>query len=516
MHRLTDYKELLKDRGLLVKDGLSDQAEALVTDVSYDSRSIKNGALFVCKGAHFAPEYLQSAVTDGALAYVSEREYTLRAGEESAAPSGSGGRNGAFPFLIVNDIRRAMSVIADYYHDQVWKRLNLVGVTGTKGKTTTAYYMKSILDEWMLARGGKPAAILSSVENYDGLIREDSRLTTPETFELYRHFANAVSSGIEYLFMEVSSQALKYHRTYGLIFNIACFLNIGEDHISDIEHADFEDYFSSKLRIFSQCAAACVNIGARESGRILDAVRSSPANPRLMTFGLSEEADIYGYGVQPSEDGVRFQVRIGKDKDAAAEAFQISTAGVFNVENALAAISIAHCLGAPVRHIREGLKKAKVTGRMEVFKSKNGKTIIVDYAHNKLSFETLFQSVKQEYPGRKITIVFGCPGGKATGRRRELGAVAGLYADMAFLTEDDAGEESVMDICHEIAIYLKAANCPYLIIPDREEAVRLAVESAEDGAVILIAGKGRDAWQKRGMNRVPLPSDVDYVERLIK
>ncbi|GHU49273.1 hypothetical protein FACS1894127_2120 [Clostridia bacterium] len=336
-------------------------------------------------------------------------------------------------------------------------------------------------------------------------------MTTPETFELYKHFDHAVSKGIRYLSMEVSSQALKYERTRGIIFDVVCFLNIDEDHISEIEHSDYEDYFTSKLRIFSQCRYACVNLGTRDVERVLQAVKSEM--PELITFGYSSDADIRAYDVISQEFGISFRVKGVVPGASFDEEFEISMTGLFNVENALAAISAALCLGTPIEYIKSGLKRARVSGRMEVFKG-DGKTVIVDYAHNRLSFETLFRSVREEYPGKKISIVFGCPGKKALGRRRELGTLAGEYADSVILTEEDAGEESVLDICHEIEKYVdKGRDCR--IIADREDAIKTAVESADSGWVVLITGKGRETRQKRGLLYVDTPSDVEYVESLI-
>ncbi|MDR2771198.1 MAG: UDP-N-acetylmuramyl peptide synthase, partial [Clostridiales Family XIII bacterium] len=358
----------------------------------------------------------------------------------------------------------------------------------------------------------KPAAILSGIENYDGVIREESHLTTPETLELHEHFRNAAESGMEYMVMEVSSQALKYDRTLGLRFDAACFLNIGEDHISDIEHTDFEDYFSSKLRIFRQCEAACVNADAAEAARIAEAARGVP---RLLSFGLSPGADIRGCDVKSLGEGLAFRTESDVPALSGAD-FKIAMSGLFNVENALAAITLTQLLGVPVPHIKAGLSVARAAGRMEVFRGADGRVVIVDYAHNKLSFETLFKSVRREYAGRRIGIVFGCPGGKALGRRRELGILAGEYADFLYLTEEDAGEEDVETICREIASHAAPFGRPCRIIPDREEAIRAALAEADARSVLLITGKGRETRQKRGRVYADTPSDTDYVEKYLE
>jgi UDP-N-acetylmuramoyl-L-alanyl-D-glutamate--2,6-diaminopimelate ligase len=504
LHSLSEYADLLREKGLLARAELPGGAGAeTVRSLAYDSRKAAAGTLFICKGARFSPTYLEAALKAGAFACIAD---------ESAAAAGLGaGEQGGegIPRLIVTDIRAALAAAANLYYNDVWKKLSLVGITGTKGKSTTAYYVKYILDAWSAAQGGKPCAILSGIDNYDGRVQEESHLTTPETLELHRHFQNAVDSGIRYLSMEVSSQALKYDRTGGVRFDVACFLNLGEDHISAIEHSDYEDYLSAKLRIFSQCEAACVNLESAEAPRILAAASVCPAR---FTLGFSEAADFRAYGARTSADGISFRVKsAGFDEE-----FALSMTGLFNVENALAAIAAARRLDIPAAFIRKGLRAARVSGRMEVFRDARGRTVVVDYAHNKMSFERLFQSVAQEYPGRKIHIVFGCPGGKALGRRRELGLLAGGHADRVYLTEEDAGEEAVLDICREIAAGVAEGGDPACaVIPDREEAIRRALSEAGENTVLLITGKGRETRQKRGTRYVTVPSDVEYVNQYL-
>ena len=219
LHNVSEYTELLKQQGLLVS--VSGDTDALVGHISYNSMDIKDNSLFVCKGAHFSEKYLHDAVKKGSIVYVSEKEYELPENSEVTA-------------VIVNDIRSAMGYIANLFYNNIWDSLHLTGITGTKGKSSTAYFVKFILDDYLRACGKPRSAIISGIDNYDGVINEESHLTTPETFELHQHFLNAVNSGIEYLTMEVSSQALKYGRTLGVMYEIGCFLNIGEGRISAV------------------------------------------------------------------------------------------------------------------------------------------------------------------------------------------------------------------------------------------------------------------------------------------
>ncbi len=495
LHSITEYTELLKKHGLLIS--VSAETDAMVEYISYNSQDIRSNTFFVCKGAHFSKQYLYDAIEKGSIAYISEEEYELPENQNATA-------------VIVSDIRLAMGYMANLFYNNIWDRLHLTGITGTKGKSSTAYFVKYILDDYLDACGMQESAIISGIDNYDGIINEESHLTTPETFDLHRHFANAVQSNIEYLTMEVSSQALKYDRTLGVEYEIGCFLNIGEDHISGIEHPDFDDYFHSKLKLFSQCQTAVVNLNTDYGNEVMTAAQNAPS---VVTFGIDRaDADFYGYDVTTEPGGISFKVKC----DDFTEEFKLSMKGLFNADNALAAIAIAYTLKVPVEYIRSGLKKARVSGRMEVYADTvSNLDVIVDYAHNKMSFETLFQSIKKEYPGRKISIVFGCPGKKALGRRKELGEIAGRYSDHVYITEEDAGEEPVDKICKEIAQHVREQHCSYDIIEDRREAIRQAIEKAGKNAVVLITGKGRETRQKRGTQYIDTPSDVDYVNEFL-
>ncbi len=494
---LGQYIELLSDHQLLEYTNSNDEVrDKIVEYLSFDSKDMKPGGMFICKGAHFLPAYLDEAVEKGAFCYVSEKEYENIAGGSAS--------------IIVNDIRKAMALLANRFYNEAWKELNLIGITGTKGKSTTAYYVKSIIDSFMAASGKPPCAILSGIDVDDGVISGESHLTTPEAIMLHRHFRNAADSDREYLVMEVSSQALKYDRTTGIRFSVATYLNIGEDHISPIEHCDFDDYFESKLILFKQCENACINLDGDHVREVCNAVDSGS---NLITFGTRQEADIFGHRIVSREDGIDFQV-IAPDF---IRSFSLGMTGLFNVENALAAIAACDALRVPEEFMYQGLISARVPGRMELFRGgENGALVIVDYAHNRMSFDRLFTSTIKEYPDRRIIAVFGCPGKKALARRYELAEIAGRYSAKIYITEEDAGEEDVMDICREIAFNVKKTGCPYEIEIDRGEAIRKAIEEADANTVILLTGKGRETRQKRGVEYIDCPSDVEYVMEYLK
>ena len=500
---LGDYIRLLQEQGLVAAPPAEaappagadlDREVALVT---CDSRSAVPGTLFICKGARFKPAYLDQAAEQGAFCYVSETPYP----------------DCPLPAILVSDVRRAMALLANFYYGEPWRELRVVGITGTKGKSSTAYFLKSILDVYLDQKGGQESGLISSIATYDGIERFPSRLTTPEPLDVERHLANALERGLEFLTMEVSSQALKYDRVLGLEFSAAVFLNIGVDHISAIEHPDFEDYFSSKLRIFSQCAAACVNLDSDRAGQVLDAARHGGAS-RVVTFSRHDpSADVFAGNIRKLGHDTLFRVRTPRYE----RELRLCVPGSFNVENALAAVAAAECFALSPDCVETGLLKARVPGRMEPYISAGGRVVaLVDFAHNKLSFEALLHSARQEYPDREIAVVFGCPGSRAPGRRADMGILAGQYAGRVYLTEDDPGEEDPADICRQIAAHVLGQGKTPVIELDREEAIRRAVFDCETPTVVLVAGKGSEDYQLRGAVHVPYPMDGAVVERILR
>ena len=503
-HNLSDYITVLKNAGLFINssEGLSE--DMTISGLTYDSKSASNGTLFVCKGAAFKEAYLEDAKQRGASVYISEKIY----------------ENVSLPYIQVSDIRVAMPYLSELFFNSPEKKLHLTGVGGTKGKSTTAYYIKSVVDEYTASTGGKESAVISSIDVYDGVERYESHITTPENIELLSHFDHAVESDIKYLTMEVSSQALKYDRVDLINFDIGIFLNISEDHISPIEHPDFEDYFTSKLKLFAQTKNALICTNADFFDRIADAAKASET---VMTFGTLPESDIYGYDIKKVDDEIRFRVRFrcpeGLDSISISdfdEPFVLTMPGLFNVENALAAIGAAIIYGIPYEFMYSGLKKARSSGRMEAYTTKDKNVIaVVDYAHNKLSFEKLFSSTKEEYPDYDIIAIFGCPGKKALVRRRDLGTIAGQYSKKVYIVAEDPGAEPYIDIAEDIAQYIKAEGCPYELIEDRGEAIKDAIINSSGKTIILITGKGNETRQKYGNEYLDCPSDVEFTKKYI-
>ena len=587
---LKDYIVLLAGRGLLVEaQGVEALADREVALLSYNSADVVQDTLFVAKGAAFRAKYLRDAVDRGAFAYVADRELLDRLAAGTADVIQAIARDDHpvdAPCIVVTDIRLALSCLAAFYFGEPARDLTVVGIGGTKGKSTTTFFLEHILAAYNATVGRPSPAYLSTLETYDGVSRAVSHITTPESYEIHRHFRNAVDSGIREVIMEVSSQAFKVKRVPDVRFDIGIFTNISEDHISPIEHPDFDDYFRCKMEMFAQTETALVNCGMdlaedvlaiarRDSGRILtygvnadsvagslgsDADSPSTATGSSIAAGASavptEKPDYYAFDVRKDGFATRFRVHL-PDADVPAGTvrtlpatepeFVLNMPGLFNVENAVAAIAAAHLLGVPVLVIQHALRTACVPGRMELFHTADERIIaVVDYAHNKLSFEKLFESVREEFPGKPVFVVFGATGGKGVNRRHDLGYAAGLLADYAVVTSDDPGPEPFADIAAGIvkafgqgfaerqtaqiagatgittaspadATGTEAAADHYAVTEDRRTAIQAAFAAAKllGGAVILATGRGHEKTIKIGTEYLPYPSDVECISECI-
>ncbi len=492
-----DFLKMLTVKGLVVESNLMKAGENQVEYISYNSKNIKPGTMFVAKGRKFHTEYLQEAFDNGAFCYVAETVI-----------------DNTKPYIVINDMREALTDIGSFFWDEIWnEKLQMVGITGTKGKSTTATFVKAIIDDYCAKNGLPEAGFCSGIYNFDGKEKVLARkMTTPETLELHEILASCAESGLKYHVMETSSQALKYKRTQALKYKVGAFITFGRDHIHEWEHPTIEDYFASKLIIFQQSEIGCVNLELDEPYRsqVLEAAKKGCK--KVYTYGRVEGADYYGYDVVSTPKKLSFKLKCeGKVED-----IEVAIGGFYNTVNALCAISIARALDIPFENVKAGLAHAHVAGRMEVFEFKDKDVeAVVDAAHNTLSGETFMTNIRQLYPDRKIMMVFGASGDKAFNRRKDLGTIANKYASKVILTEHDPATEKVADICAQIAEWIDDEKI-YGVIENRKEAILKACEIIEPGWVLIVMGNGPDAYQKRGTILYEEMTDAEIVQSYIE
>ena len=465
--------------------------DMVFTDISYDSRDVGSQTLLFCKG-RFEASYLTEANSSGLPCYVAQEDFSVSTGAAG---------------IIVNDVKKSMALLSAAFFGYPSRRLTVIGITGTKGKTTTAYFAHSILNAYSQGK----AALLSSVDNCtDGHTFVESDLTTPESLDLFRLMCEAADNGMEYLVMEVSSQAYKVDRVYGLHFDAGAFLNISPDHISPIEHPTFEDYFYCKRQITANSSHIVINADLDHAGLVEeDALRCST---QLSRFRLcrppvsANSKDVYAY---PSSDGQSFLINAGTTP---VGAFTLSIAGDFNYANAAAAVAIVQAAGMdlsspPVQNALHAMEKVTIAGRMETFTSPDGTVGIVDYAHNGVSTAALLDYVDKTYGSLspRIILITGSAGNKAYDRRREI--------------VEDTDTEKVQDICEEMERYITNTDVEHSIIIDRTEALRTAVSDAHKASgqptVILAIGKGNERWIKQFNKHVPYEGDDAVMKGLL-
>ena len=503
---LGTYADILAENGLLASLPKEAELEKEVRCLSIDSRDVREGTLFICKGLGFKREYAEAASKAGAFCCVAERDYSIP----------------GMPCMVVSDVRKAMALLAKEYYCDPASRFTLIGLTGTKGKSTTLYYIKAIAEEYVKDKGLGPFTYLSTIDTFDGVEFFESHLTTPESVELYKRFSNAASAGAFAMGMEVSSQALKYDRVLGVDFDIASFSNFSPDHIGSTEHPDVEDYFRSKLRIFERCRTAIINLDTDRADEVIAAAKASQSVEKIVFVGSSAEPvcgetpDYYLSGLRKDGGEIAFSVMRGGESPLIYADIRLGMPGLFNAENALIALAIAAELGIDPKTSARALRDARAAGRMETFvNEERGLTVIVDYAHNYLSFEKLLVSLREEYPGQRIEILFGCPGGKGHQRRVDLPKAAARYADYAWITEEDPAFDDPAEISREVLKNLESFGGSGEIIVDRARAVETAIKKAAPGTVLVLAAKGREKYMHRGNDYVPIESDAELAERLV-
>ena len=490
--RVDEVIGLLQKTGLLTKVSLGTLSEdTALSDITYDNRSAREGCLFICKGAAFKKEYLIDAFERGASLYIAEEPLCQE-----------------LPYLAVSDNRRTMSYLGALFFEDETRDLVKIGITGTKGKTTVSILLHAILDCFSMERHQTKSGLLSSLYIENGRDKLESKLTTPEAIELWHHLAEMKRNRLSFVTCEVSSQALRYHRVSDVSFDQALFLNIGNDHISEAEHPDFQDYFSAKLSIFDLARRACINSSSDRFGEVIAAAKGSGCE--IYTFGFQPTDTLFCEGYEHTEGKTRFTVSyMGYE----SEEYEILLLGKHNVENALAAILSAKLLSVPDDCIREGLLFAEVEGRgVELATEDRRVRVIVDYAHNGMSLEAVYRYVESAYPEYRVITLFGCPGGKGMNRREDMGKIAGKNSDLVLITEDDPAKEPLLEICQSVAAYVEREGTPYEIIPDRGQAIVRAFSLCQDKTVILLCGKGVEKTQKRATGDVPYEGDLYFAQ----
>lgn len=447
-----------------------------LTSVSYDSRDVSSETLFFCKGLNFKEDYLISAASQGLTVYISEEPYDID------VELG----------IIVTDIRKAMALISMAFYNYPQQKLTLIGYTGTKGKTTAAYFTKFMLDH----STHKKTAMLSTMNTtLDGVTFFKSKLTTPESLDLYRMMNEAVDNGMTHLIMEVSSQAYKVERVFGLTFDVGIFMNISPDHISPIEHPTFDDYYYCKRQLILNSKRMILNKDCQDF-KLLEQTAKAFDIP-VLTYSSSDKMADYYWTATP-DSSLGFTVESEEDPLNIHDRYDINLMGDFNKDNALAGIMASTIVGASRSDCKKGLNEALVPGRMEHLIHKNGANVYVDYAHNYLSLKNLLSFAKKEHPDGQIITVIGSPGDKAISRREDFGAVLSELTDVVILTTDDPAHEDPKKIATEISDAITNKHVSQYIELDREAAIKQAIDMSSSMDSVILAGKGTDLYQKVG------------------
>lgn len=444
--------------------------EAEITALEYDSRKVTPGSVFVCLKGFFSDghEYARMAVEKGAAALLVE---DLPSFETRAA------------VIRVADTRKALAVMAATWFDFPAEKMKVIGLTGTKGKTTTAFMMKTILEQ-----AGHKVGMIGTTGAYIDTKRVEIKNTTPESFELHSLFDKMVKAGCDYVVMEASSQGFKLRRTEGIRFDYGAFLNISPDHISPGEHESFEEYLNCKKMLFDQTVNAVVNVDADHWQEVTEAA----VNPLTISITgkahlwASEISNIWEQGIL----GSSFMVN-----GAYQGSVVLSMPGSFNVENALIAMGIAASIGIDFETVTKALGKVKVKGRAQVLPvPPRFATFIIDYAHNALSMESILHMLKSYEPKRLICL-FGGGGNRPKQRRYDMGLIAAKYADLTVITTDNPRFEAPDVINSHILEGLNVYHGEYKIIMDRKEAIHYLLENCREGDIVVLIGKGHEEYQ---------------------
>lgn len=461
---------------------LTGSLETEVREVAYDSRKAGAGTVFVCmRGTRvdshrFIPDVLRA----GARVLVTERDVR----EEIEEAGLDEEEQKKVTVLKVEDGRSALARLSAARFDHPARQLVMIGITGTKGKTTTAHMIKAGLEA-----AGHKVGMIGTIGIAIGDKISPTVNTTPESYELHKAFRQMVEEGCSHAVMEVSSQGLKMHRVEGIDYDYGLFTNISPDHIGPNEHADFDEYLYYKSRLLSQCRIGIVN---RDDSHYDEIVKG--ASCRLYSFSAEAEGDFWAvnlhYVSEPGFVGTEFTMEGQYPMEV-----RLGIPGRFNVYNALAALSVLSFLNLPKESLSHAFEKIRVNGRMEIVYSSSRLTVLVDYAHNALSMESLLSTLRDYHP-KRLVCVFGCGGNRSKDRRYSMGEIGGKMADLCILTEDNSRFEKVEEILADIRGSIEKTGGAFVEIPDRRKAIEYSILNAEPGDMVAVIGKGHENYQE--------------------
>lgn len=474
-----ELKEILNGiEGLKVRGSLDINIE----NVENDSRKIKQNGMFVAiKGFDLdGHAYIRQAIDNGAKAIVIEEGTKLKKSDIDENTV----------VVVAPDTRIANAKIACNFYGNPTRKLKLIGVTGTKGKTTTTFMIKSILE-----KHGQKVGLIGTVANYIGAkcLGESCR-TTPDSLSLQKLFSEMVEEKVDVAVIEVSSQSLKLHRVDGCEFDLAVFTNFSEDHISPKEHPNMEDYFNSKLVLIKEAKASFINNDDFQVAKI----KKMLPECNIKTYGIDNEANLIAKDITVTNSSVDFKVKIGGKN----ERVKTGIPGRFSVYNSLAAICVCEALGVNAEEIKEALLEVRVPGRSELVDNKKGLTIMIDYAHSPESLQNILSAVKSYTRGRVIS-VFGCGGDRDPGKRPLMGQISGNIADFTIITSDNPRTENPETIVKEIEEGIIKTKGKYVAIVDRTDAIKHAIKIANKNDIIVLAGKGHETYQEINGEKYP-------------
>lgn len=463
----------LKDLLANVEYNMINDLNPEISDVIYDSRKVKDSTVFVCLKGYTSDghKYAESAVESGACALVISDELNFDVPENVAV-------------VKVSDTRLALALMSAEFFGHPCEELKTVAITGTKGKTTTTAMIAEIFEQ----AGIKTGTIGTLGIIYDGkTVKTDN--TTPESYEIQKSMRDMINAGCKAMVIEASSIGLKHNRLAGMIFDVAIFTNFSDDHIGGVEHKDMAEYLYCKSLLFRQCRKAAANIDDNSWRDI-----TKDFNGKILTYGFSEKADLCAFNEHLLSDNGFIGVHFETD-GLKTLSLDVGIPGKFNVYNALAAICAVSFFDIPDEAVIKGLRAAKVKGRVEPVKVNGNYTLLIDYAHNALSMENVLTTLRKYNPHRLITM-FGAGGNRPKVRRYEMGETSGRLSDLSVITEDNSRYEDVMDIIEDIKVGINKTDGKYVVVPNRKDAIRYCMQHAEDGDIIVLAGKGHEDYQE--------------------